>query len=63
MKVSLYFKGLLFGIYEDARKLFNNYYNGHDDKYTQEEIEDIKEIIKDLEECLKHLKEEVEFYE
>lgn len=63
MKVSLYFRCLIFGIYEDTRKLWNNYYNGHNDTYNQEEIEDIKEIIENLEECLKQLKEEVDFYE
>ena len=41
----------------DARQLFNIYYNGHDDNFTDEELNELLDKITELEEQLKELKQ------
>ena len=47
----------IFYIFETTRILFNNYYNGHDNNFTDEELNDILNKITELEEQLKELKQ------
>ena len=47
----------IFYIFETTRQLFNSYYNGHDDNFTDEELNDIFNKIIELEEQLKELKQ------
>ena len=50
-------KRTIFNIFETTRQLFNNYYNGHDNNFTDEEINEISNKIAELEEQLKELKQ------
>lgn len=50
-------KRTIFYIFETTRQLFNEYYNGHNDKFTDEEINEISNKITELEEQLKELKQ------
>ena len=50
-------KRTIFNIFETTRQLFNNYYNGHDDNFTDEEINEISNKISELEKQLKELKQ------
>ena len=50
-------KRTIFNIFETTRQLFNNYYNGHDDNFTKEELNDIFNKITELEEQLNELKQ------
>ena len=50
-------KRTIFYIFEITRQLFNNYYNGHDDNFTKEELNDIFNKITELEEQLNELKQ------
>ena len=50
-------KRTIFNTFETTRQLFNNYYNGHDDNFTDEELNDILNKITELEEQLKELKQ------
>ena len=50
-------KRTIFNIFEITRKLFNNYYNGHDDNFTKEELNELLDKITELEEQLKELKQ------
>ena len=50
-------KRTIFYIFETTRQLFNNYYNGHDNNFTDEELNDISNKIAELEEQLKELKQ------
>lgn len=50
-------KRTIFYIFEITRQLFNNYYNGHDNNFTDEELNDIFNKIIELEEQLKELKQ------
>lgn len=50
-------KRTIFYIFETTRKLFNNYYNGHDDNFTDKELNDVLNKITELEEQLKELKQ------
>ena len=47
----------IFNIFETTRQLFNEYYNGHDNNFTDEEINEISNKITELEEQLKELKQ------
>lgn len=47
----------IFNIFETTRILFNNYYNGHDNNFTNEELNDILNKITELDEQLKELKQ------
>lgn len=47
----------IFYIFETTRQLFNNYYNGHDYNFTDEELNEILDKITELEEQLKELKQ------
>lgn len=49
-------KRTIFNIFEITRKLFNSYYNGHDDNFTDKELNEILDNITELEEQLKELK-------
>lgn len=50
-------KRTIFNIFETTRQLFNNYYNGHENDFTDEEINEISNKITELEEQLKELKQ------
>lgn len=50
-------KRTIFYIFETTRQLFNNYYNGHGNNFTDEELNEILNKITELEEQLKELKE------
>ena len=50
-------KRTIFNIFETTRQLFNNYYNGHDDNFTDEELNELLDKITELEEQLKELKQ------
>ena len=50
-------KRIIFYTFEITRQLFNNYYNGHGDNFTAEELNDIFNKIIELEEQLKELKQ------
>lgn len=50
-------KRTIFYIFETTRQLFNNYYNGHDNNFTDEELHKILDKITELEEQLKELKQ------
>ena len=50
-------KRTIFNIFETTRQLFNNYCNGHDDNFTDKELNDILDKITELEEQLKELKQ------
>lgn len=50
-------KRTIFNIFEATRQLFNNYYNGHDDNFTDEEPNEILNKITELEKQLKELKQ------
>lgn len=56
----LYIKNELFNIFDLSRFLFNDYYNGHDYDYTEEEITTIKHIINSIESKCKDIKEELQ---
>lgn len=47
----------IFYIFETTRQLFNNYYNGHDDNFTDKELNEILDKITELEKQLKELKQ------
>lgn len=49
-------KRTIFYLFETTRQLFNNYYNGHGDNFTNEELNDIFNKIIELEEHIKELK-------
>ena len=50
-------KRTIFDIFETTRQLFNNYYNGHDDNFTNKELNDILNKTTELEAQLKELKQ------
>lgn len=50
-------KRTIFDIFETTRQLFNNYYNGHDDNFTNKELNEISNKITELEKQLKELKQ------
>lgn len=47
----------IFYIFDITRILFNDYYNGHGDRFSADELKDIESKIGELEEQLKELKE------
>lgn len=50
-------KRTIFYMFETTRQLFNNYYNGHADNFTDEELNEILDKITELEKQLKELKQ------
>lgn len=50
-------KRTIFYIFETTRQLFNNYYNGHDDNFTNKELNELLDKITELEKQLKELKQ------
>ena len=50
-------KRTIFYIFETKRQLFNDYYNGHENNFTDEELNEILNKIIELEEQLKELKQ------
>lgn len=50
-------KRTLFHIFETTRQLFNDYYNGHGNNFTDKELNEILNKITELEEQLKELKQ------
>ena len=55
----LYFKNLIFDVFENARLLFNDYYNGKE-SYSDEDLEKIKELLAVIKEAIKQIESEVE---
>lgn len=51
-------KNEIFDIFENARELFNDYYNGKEE-YTQEDYKRIKELMGNLKENIKEIEEEL----
>lgn len=56
-------KRLLFELYEHTINLFNNYYNGHLDNFSIDEIRLIKNEINDINILIDEIVEEVNFQE
>lgn len=50
-------KRTIFYIFETTRILFNDYYNGHGNKFSADELKDIESKIEELEKQLNELKE------
>lgn len=50
-------KRTIFSIFETTRQLFNDYYNGHENNFTSEELNEISNKITELEKQLKELKQ------
>lgn len=55
----LYFKNLIFDVFENARLLFNDYYNSKE-SYSDEDLEKIKELLAVIKEAIKQIESEVE---
>ena len=53
-----YLKNEIFDVFENARILFNDYYNGKDD-YSDEDLEKIKELLKAIKQDIKNIDEEL----
>lgn len=53
-----YLKNEIFDVFENARILFNDYYNGKEN-YSDEDIEKIKELLKAIKEDIKNIEEEL----
>lgn len=56
-------KRLLFSLFEHTINLFNNYYNGHIDDFTIDEIRLIKNEINDINILIDEIVEEVNYQE
>ena len=56
-------KRLLFELFEHTINLFNNYYNGHIDDFTIDEIRLIKNEINDINILIDEIVEEVNYQE
>ena len=56
-------KRLLFHLFEHTINLFNNYYNGHLDNFSIDEIRLIKNEINDINILIDEIVEEVNFQE
>ena len=54
----LYLKSEIFDVFENARILFNDYYNGKAD-YTDDDLYEISYLIAKMEENIKNIKEEL----
>ena len=54
----LYVRNSIFDIFENARILFNDYYNGKSD-YTEKDIEKIKELLEKVKENIKDIESEI----
>lgn len=50
-------KRAIFYIFDTTRILFNDYYNGRGDRFSADELKDIKSKIEELEKQLNELKE------
>lgn len=53
----------IFDLYDYARVLFNQLYNGHDNNYTDTEIALLENVIKAIENNIKNIREEIEYYD
>ena len=56
-------KRLLFELFEHTINLFNNYYNGHIDDFTIDEIRLIKNEINDINILIDEIVEEINYLE
>ena len=54
----IYFKSEIFDIFESARELFNEYYNGKA-SYSKNDLYEISYLIAKMEENIKNIKEEL----
>lgn len=50
----------MFYVYEFGRILFNDYYNGHDEEFTKDELDDIKHLLEMVEKYVEKTREEIE---
>lgn len=53
-----YLKNELFDVFENARILFNDYYNDKE-YYSDEDLEKIKELLKAIKQDIKNIDEEL----
>lgn len=53
----------IFQMFDYGIRLFNDYYNGFEGAYKEEDIQKISELINDIEYSIKNIKEEIEYYE
>ena len=60
---NLYVKQNIFTIFDTARVLFNNFYNGHFDNYSDIEIKAIVNMLKVIENNVNEIKEEIKYSE
>ena len=59
MRNDLNIKNEIFDLFDNARILFNDYYNGHNGKYTEQEITAIESAIMLIENNIKEIREEL----
>lgn len=59
MRNDLEIKREIFDLYENARSLFNDFYNGHEGTYTEHDISSIETIISFIENNIDNIKEEI----
>lgn len=50
-------KNIIFDLFDYTRMLYNDYYNGFNNNYDEEDIKRIKFILEKIEEDLKNVKE------
>lgn len=53
----------IFDLFDYNRQLFNDYYNGFEGSYTEQDIQTISAIINNIEHNIKNIREEIEYYE
>lgn len=58
---NLYVKQNIFTIFDTTRVLFNNFYNGHFDNYSDIEIKAIVNMLKVIENNVNEIKEEIKY--
>lgn len=49
----------IFTLFEYTRELWNDYYNGHDNEFTIEELARIMELITGIKQAAEEIKEEI----
>ena len=59
MRNNLEIKRNIFDLYDNARVLFNDFYNGYEGTYSDEDLELLKDLINRIEYDVKNIKEEL----
>lgn len=49
----------IFNLYDNVRQLWNDYYNGHESKYTPEEIKEMLDLLSIVTSDIEEIKEEL----